>query len=52
MHLSSVRVGAGVPAINVAETKNTIEMTIERVCVDENDINFGLDGNRVVCLSR
>jgi HSP20 family protein len=44
----SVRVGAGVPAINVAETKDTIEVTVEVAGVDEKDINISLDGNHLV----
>jgi len=46
--LPSVRVGAGVPAINVAETKDAIEMTVEVAGVDEKDINISLDGNHLV----
>ncbi len=39
-------VGAGVPAINVAETKDTFEVTAELPGVDEKDIKVSLDGNR------
>ena len=46
--LPSVRVGAGVPAINVAETKDAIEVTVEVAGVDEKDINVSLDGNQLV----
>ena len=47
-HLPSVRVGAGVPAINVAETKDALEVTVEVAGVDEKDINISLDGNQLV----
>jgi HSP20 family protein len=46
--LPSVRVGAGQPAISVAETKDTIEVTVEVAGVDEKDINISLDGNQLV----
>jgi HSP20 family protein len=46
--LPSVRVGAGVPAINVAETKDALEVTVEVAGVDEKDINISLDGNQLV----
>ena len=46
--LPSVRVGAGVPAINVAETKDALEVTVEIAGVDEKDINVSLDGNQLV----
>jgi HSP20 family protein len=46
--LPLVRVGAGVPAINMAETKDTIEVTVEVAGVDEKDINISLDGNQLV----
>jgi HSP20 family protein len=41
-------IGAGVPAINVAETKNAFELTAELPGVDEKDINVSLDGNQLV----
>ena len=47
-HLPSLRVGAGTPAINVAETKDAMELTIEVPGVDEKDINVSLDGNQLV----
>ena len=47
-HLPSLRVGAGVLAINVAETKDAFEVTIEVPGVDEKDINVSLDGNQLV----
>jgi HSP20 family protein len=47
-HLPSLRVGAGVPAINVAETKDALEVTVEVPGVEEKDINVSLDGNQLV----
>ena len=47
-HLPSLRVGAGVPAINVAETKDAIEVTTEVPGVDEKDIEVSLEGNQLV----
>ena len=47
-HLPSLRVGAGTPAINVAETKDAMEVTIEVPGVDEKDIKVSLDGNQLV----
>ena len=41
-------VGGGVPALNVAETKDAVEITTELPGVDEKDINVSLDGNRLV----
>ncbi len=38
----------GAPAINVAESKDTIEVTIELAGVDEKDINVSLDRNQPV----
>ena len=46
--LPSLRVGAGMPAINVAETKEALEVTIEVPGVEEKDINVTLDGNQLV----
>ena len=46
--LPSLRVGAGAPAINVAETKDAIEVTVEIPGVEEKDINVSLDGNQLV----
>jgi HSP20 family protein len=46
--LPSVRVGAGAPAINVAETKDALEVTVEVPGVEEKDINVSLDGNQLV----
>lgn len=41
-------VGAQIPALNIAETKDAIEITTELPGVDEKDINVSLDGNRLV----
>lgn len=46
--LPSLRVGAGLPAINVAETKDAFEVTVEIPGVEEKDINVSLDGNELV----
>ncbi|WP_316164961.1 MULTISPECIES: Hsp20/alpha crystallin family protein [unclassified Bradyrhizobium] len=44
----SLCIGAGAPAINVAETKDAFEITAELPGVDEKDIKVSLDGNRLV----
>lgn len=41
-------VGAQMPALNIAETKDAIEITTELPGIDEKDINVSLDGNRLV----
>jgi HSP20 family protein len=41
-------IGAGVPAINVAETNDAFEVTAELPGVDEKDINVSLDDNQLV----
>ena len=41
-------VGAKIPALNIAETKDAVEITTELPGVDEKDINVSLDGNRLV----
>ncbi|VFU09994.1 Hsp20/alpha crystallin family protein [Methylocella tundrae] len=41
-------VGAQMPVLNIAETKDAIEITTELPGVDEKDINVSLDGNRLV----
>jgi HSP20 family protein len=41
-------VGARIPALNIAETKDAIEITTELPGVDEKDINVSLDDNRLV----
>jgi HSP20 family protein len=46
--LSSHDIGAGVPAINVAETKDVFEVTAELPGVDEKDIKVSLDENQLV----
>jgi HSP20 family protein len=45
---SSRDIGAGAPAINVAETKDAFEVTAELPGVDEKDIKVSLDGNQLV----
>jgi HSP20 family protein len=47
-NLSTPEIGAGVPAINVAETKDTFEVTAELPGVDEKDIKVSLDDNQLV----
>ena len=46
--LSSPDIGAGAPAINVAETKDAFEVTAELPGVDEKDIKVSLDSNQLV----
>jgi len=41
-------IGAGVPAISVAETNDAFEVTVELPGVDEKDINVSLDDNQLV----
>lgn len=41
-------IGAGAPAIGVAETKDAFEVTAELPGVDEKDIKVSLDGNQLV----
>ena len=45
---SSPGIGAGAPAINVAETKDAFEVTVELPGVDEKDIKVSLDSNQLV----
>lgn len=45
---SSPGIGAGAPAINVAETKDAFEVTAELPGVDEKDIKVSLDSNQLV----
>ena len=45
---SSPDIGAGAPAINVAETKDAFEVTAELPGVDEKDIKVSLDDNQLV----
>jgi HSP20 family protein len=41
-------VGARIPALNIAETKDAVEISTELPGVDEKDINVSIDGNRLV----
>jgi HSP20 family protein len=45
---SSPGIGAGAPAVSVAETNDAFEVTAELPGVDENDINVSLDDNQLV----
>ena len=45
---SSPGIGAGVPAINVAETNDAFEVTAELPGVDEKNINVSLDENQLI----
>jgi len=47
-NLSSPDIGAGAPAINVAETKDALEVSAELPGVDEKDIKVSLDDNQLV----
>ncbi len=47
-NLPSSNIGAGAPAIDVAETKDAFEVTAELPGVEEKDIKVSLDGNRLV----
>ena len=44
----SADIGAGAPAINVAETKDAYEVTAELPGVDQKDINVSLEDNQLV----
>ncbi len=44
----SATIGAGTPAMNVAETEGQIEATVELPGVDEKNIKVAIDGNRLV----
>ena len=44
----SPEIGAGLPAINVSETKDAFEVTAELPGVDEKDIKVSLDDNQLV----
>ena len=44
----SPSIGAGAPAISVAETKDAFEVTAELAGVDEKDIKVSLDENQLV----
>jgi len=41
-------VGAELPAVNIAETKDAIEVTADLPGLDEKDIKVNLDGNRLI----
>ncbi len=45
---SSPGIGAGAPAVSVAETNDAFEVTAELPGVDEKDINISLDDNQLV----
>ena len=47
-NLSTLNVGAGAPAINVAETADAVEVTAELPGVEEKDIKVSMDGNRLI----
>jgi HSP20 family protein len=47
-NLSSPDIGAGAPAINVAETKDAFEVTAELPGVDEKEIKVSLDENQLI----
>jgi HSP20 family protein len=47
-NLSSPDIGAGAPAINVAETKDAFEVSAELPGVDEKDIKVSLDDNQLI----
>jgi HSP20 family protein len=45
---SSLTLGSGAPAVNVAETPQAVEVTAELPGVEEKDIKVTVDGNRLV----
>src|ERR1700737_5366078 len=45
---SSPDIGAGAPAISVAETNDALEVTAELPGVDEKDIKVSLDDNQLI----
>jgi HSP20 family protein len=47
-NLPSADIGAGAPAINVAETADVFEVTAELPGVDEKDIKVSLDENQLI----
>jgi HSP20 family protein len=47
-NLPSPSIGAGAPAIDVAETNDAFEVTAELPGVEEKDIKVSVDGNRLV----
>ena len=46
--LPSLSLGAGVPAVNVAETDKAIEITAELPGVEQEDIKVSVEGNQLV----
>lgn len=44
----ATEIGAGAPAVNVAETDKSIEIAAELPGVDEKDIKVELEGNRLI----
>ena len=46
--LPTADIGAEVPAVNIAETKDAIEITADLPGLDEKEIKVNLDGNRLV----
>ena len=44
----SLEVGAAMPAVNVAETDDSVEITAELPGVDQKDISIDVDGNRLI----
>jgi HSP20 family protein len=46
--LPSLSLGAGTPAVNVAETEKAIEITAELPGVEEKDIKVSVEGNQLV----
>lgn len=47
-NVPSLTLGAGAPAVNVAETDQAIEITAELPGVEEKDVKVSLDGSRLV----
>jgi HSP20 family protein len=47
-NLPSLTLGAGAPAVNVAETDKAIEITAELPGIEEKDVKVSLDGSRLV----
>jgi len=47
-NLPTLTVGAGLPAVNVAETDKAIEITAELPGIEEEDVSISLEGNRLV----
>jgi HSP20 family protein len=47
-NLPTLQVGAKVPAVNVGETPDAIEVTAELPGIEEKDLNVSVDGNRLI----